>query len=497
MSQSFVIGFDQAHKERGKITNSLSKLAELLDSNGYKCENYAEFPITTENLSPYDIVVFACPDNSRLSRQEIESIKKWVKKGGSLLLLSHAGGDKGRRSNLSELAEEFGMIFENNQVLDKASNLGVENLPTITDFGFPHPITEGISDICFRAGCSLTISSATVTPVFSSGPNAEPFESPLMLACELGEGRIVSIGSYEMFRDKIMGGINYGSHSQLAMNVFSWLRTSKRTQIDSQSQLNVTAEDGIPDASRNDQGRPAIHTTIPEITYSSTVKIKTDEELFKAFEDMLTEMISFKERMLSEFDNLQTNMANLMRVVIAKEEDLIHTQTYSEPPAAQPPQTSPTQVSSGNNPLDNIMASISSLGDNETKNATPANFNPPPTLAPPPNLEPSYVADQNQSISAPSDYSSRIEPTSTDPIEVKPKKTVPPATQKTKEELKAEHESLENKLNSIRNLSAFVEKKFASGNLTQKNYEKQLKKLESDSKKTRYRIDEIEKLLKK
>lgn len=493
MSQSFVIGFDQAHKERGKISNSLSKLAELLDTNGYKCENYAEFPITTENLSSYDIVVFACPDNSRLSRQEIESIKKWVKKGGSLLLLSHAGGDKGRRSNLSELAEQFGMIFENNQVLDKSSNMGVENLPTIKDFGFPHPITEGITDICFRAGCSLTISSATVTPVFSSGPSAEPFESPLMLACELGDGRVVSIGSYEMFRDKIMGGIKYGSHSQLALNVFSWLKTSQRTQVDSQSQSSFTTENGISDTNGNDSStRPTNHSTIPEITYSSTVKIQTDAELFKAFEDMLTEMISFKERMLHEFDTLQSNMANLMRVVIAKEDDLIHIQTHNEPPVVQPPQST-----SGNNPLDNIMQSISSLDGSETKNFKPAKFNPPPNLAPPPRIEPSYVADQNQSISAPSDYSSRNDTITKDPIEVKPKVSVPSATQKTKEELQAEQESLENKLNSIRNLSAFVEKKFASGNLTQKNYEKQLKKLESDSKKTRYRIDEIENLLKK
>ncbi len=492
MTQSFVIGFDQAHKERGKITSSLSKLAKLLNENGAKCENYAEFPITTENLIPYDIIVFACPDNSRLSRQEIVAIKKWVKKGGALLLLSHAGGDKGRRSNLSELAEAFGMIFENNQVLDKTSNLGVENLPTITNFGFPHPITEGITDICYRAGCSLAISSATVSPVFSSGPQAEPCESPLMLACEIGDGRVVSIGSYEMFRDKITGGIKHGSHAQLAKNVFAWLKTVKHPQRTGQSSSTLEVSENAEVPLKNNT-----HSTIPKITYTSNVKIKTDAELFKAFEDMLTELISFKERMLSEFDTLQTNMASLMRVVIAKEEDLLHIQDPNTPPKGPPVQTSSTPINSQGNPLDNIMESISSLNGTDQGKKTPAQFHPPPNLAPPPKMETNYVADPNDSIGAPSDFSSRNESVSKKPLDLKPKAKDPSVIQKTKEELQAEIESLGNKLNSIRNLSAFVEKKFASGNLTQKNYEKQLKKLESDSKKTRFRIDEIENTLTK
>ena len=50
----------------------------------------------------------------------------WVtESGGGLFLLSHAGGDKGRQA-FSELAEEYGMVFENDQVLDTKNN--VQNL---------------------------------------------------------------------------------------------------------------------------------------------------------------------------------------------------------------------------------------------------------------------------------------------------------------------------------------------------------------------------------
>ena len=66
----------------------------------------------------------------------------------------------------------------------------------------------------------------------------------------------------------------------------------------------------------------------------------------------------------------------------------------------------------------------------------------------------------------------------------------------TKEEVQAELESLSNKVKSITNLKGFVEKKFADGKLTKPKYEKQIKKLESDRKKTNVRIKECKEILK-
>ena len=220
------IGFDEAHKERGNLSTNFKTLSSMLNENGFTCYSYAEFPIARNNLAPFDILVLACPDNAKFSKQEIDIIVNWVKtEGGGLLMLSHAGGDKGRRSNLSELAEQFGIIFENDQVLDKVNNMGVENLPLISNFGFPHPINEDISSICYRAGCSLTISNMSVTPVVSSSADAEPVESPLILSTEMGEGRIVAVGSYEMFRDKISGGINVGVRKKAKAT--GYVRTGK------------------------------------------------------------------------------------------------------------------------------------------------------------------------------------------------------------------------------------------------------------------------------
>lgn len=227
-SATFTVGF-YTIKCRGKIDSNYKKLAQVLQENNYNPIKFAEFPLSRNNLASIDILVIPCPDNNKFAKSEIQAIKTWVSQdGGGLLLLSHAGGDKGRRTNLSELSEQFGMIFENNQVLDKYHNLGVENLPFIEEFTIPHPINENLHRIVFRAGCSLSATGMNVTPVISSGPKADPFESPLLLACEDGEGRVVAVGSYEMFRDKISGGINQDDHQQLALNIFSWLKTTHR-----------------------------------------------------------------------------------------------------------------------------------------------------------------------------------------------------------------------------------------------------------------------------
>jgi hypothetical protein len=462
-SPAFIVAFDQAHKERGKISSSLSKLTtEILNKNGFFCEEYSEFPITSKNLRPFDIVVFSCPDNSRISRQEIDALKRWVREeGGGLLLLSHAGGDKGRRSNLSELGEQFGMIFENDQVLDKVNNHGVENLPAISYFPFPHPITENVTDVCYRAGCSLSLSSATITPVISSGPNAEPVEAPLLLAGELGEGRVVAIGSYEMFRDRISGGIKHGSHKQLALNIFNWLKTTKREQIKGMNSApRSTADLSMKNTSSIQQILPGSTPPAPGFptvgkTYESTVKIVANVDVFRAFEDALTEMFSFKERMLTEFDLLQKNLANLMRAVIATEDDLIRVDAQGIPEGKPSVVERFTEY---HNHIETVKPP-----------QTPVTPEEPSSAPPQPTIEP--------------------------PME---KKTEAPVIKPpTKEELEAELESLQNKLKSIKNLKGFVEKKFAGGKLTEPKYEKQMAKLEKDRKKTNKRIKECKKILQK
>ena len=239
---SYHIAFDVAHKPRGRIDENLTELRDFLNSNDFVCYNFLEVPITEDTLLPYDILVFVCPDFSRISSAEIGEIVKWVKNsGGGLLLLSHAGGDRGRGSNLSEISEQFGIVFENDQVLDERVNLGLENIPLISTFNIPHPVTADIGTLCYRSGCSLSIVGSGAFSIADSNESSEPFSCPLICVSEIGNGRVCCIGSYEMFRDKIGGGFQCHDHSDLALNVFKWLVSDYRIEVRSTLDLPTPA----------------------------------------------------------------------------------------------------------------------------------------------------------------------------------------------------------------------------------------------------------------
>jgi peptidoglycan hydrolase CwlO-like protein len=68
--------------------------------------------------------------------------------------------------------------------------------------------------------------------------------------------------------------------------------------------------------------------------------------------------------------------------------------------------------------------------------------------------------------------------------------------EKTQADLKAELENVEGKLSSITNLINFIEKKHDGGKLDDKNYKRQIKKLQNDLDQSKKRIEEIKNELK-
>ena len=492
----FNIGF-YTIKSRGKLSSNYRSLGQVLIEAEYQPMDFTEFPITRDKLALIDILVIPCPDNNKISKDEILAIKSWVTlDGGGLLMLSHAGGDKGRRTNLSELAEKFGMIFENNQVLDKYNNLGVENLPVIDSWAIPHPISQKLTKIVFRAGCSLTISGINVSPVFSSGPNADPFETPLMLASENGEGRVVSLGSYEMFRDKISGGMRQEDHKTLALNIFSWLKTTHREKIKAGLAPKIQPNNLSPEFSPTSSSSSSYNDTpsqygsnlpsnanfgstqdfsgiISPKTFESHVKILAKEDLLNAFEHTLNDFYTLKQRMLQEFEQFETNLALLMKAVLASEKDIIEFQKQSSEPSQADLNTSDIEPES----------------TSEFTNATLSNGQ---------EYDLSEDLNPEESFSEGEDPSTSSEPTP-ESIFADLKALEPPIpkvkTQKTIDELLEEKQNLENKVNSIKNLSAFVEKKFTSGKLKEDEFENQKKKLDKDSDHAQSRLLEIQKLL--
>lgn len=216
-----IVGFDITQKERGRISSNFQTFRKIIEAEHFTCEEFHEFPITFPLIRKFKILIFACPDSSKFKSEEIKALLNYVFEGGNLLLLNHAGGDQGRRTNLGEITSQFGLNFNNDEVLDSLSNLDMESYPLLTSFT-QHPILYHIDNVCYRIGCSLEISTGTIPLVLTSASADPPQKAALGLICH-GKGHIIASGSYEMFQDEVKGGITYQNNIKLLTNILKWL----------------------------------------------------------------------------------------------------------------------------------------------------------------------------------------------------------------------------------------------------------------------------------
>ncbi|MHA1266936.1 MAG: hypothetical protein ACTSRS_16990 [Candidatus Helarchaeota archaeon] len=215
------ICFDTTQNERGKLEENYTTFKELVEKKGYRVESNLEFPITFRQLTHYDIVVFACPDRSKIREFEINELRKYVKCGGGIIIMASSGGDKGRMTNLSEVCDKFGIKFNNDQVFDDQHNYGIRNLAISTSF-IPHPVTDGLELVIIPSSCSLTVSGKAQGVVFSD-EDADPPNAPVIAVSEYGLGRIVVLGSYDTFRDNVRAGIQVIQHRIMLDNILKWV----------------------------------------------------------------------------------------------------------------------------------------------------------------------------------------------------------------------------------------------------------------------------------
>ncbi|MHA1638035.1 MAG: hypothetical protein ACTSUB_08475, partial [Candidatus Thorarchaeota archaeon] len=219
-----LIYFDQTQNERGRLDSTYSELGDLLKDNDYDVEPYTEFMVLPKKIEIAQVIVFGCPNSSKLRQAEIDTLKKFVKSGGSLLLLSLSGGDRGLMNNMSKLGELFGITFENTALKDDRNNAGLPTMPIVNDL-MDHPITTGIKDILVPSGCTLQVASKAKV-IAKTSDMADPALKPVIAVSEFGKGRVMCVSSYEVFRRG--GGFRHPGNKTLAINSFAWL--SKKSQ---------------------------------------------------------------------------------------------------------------------------------------------------------------------------------------------------------------------------------------------------------------------------
>jgi ribosomal protein S15P/S13E len=219
LSRRIRVFFDQTQNERGRLDTTYSTLGNLLTDNDFDAEPYTEFMILAKKIKDAEVLVFGCPNSSKLRPAEIDVLTHYVKAGGGLFLLSLSGGDRGLMNNLSKLSKTFGIEFDNTAVKDERNNAGLPTMPFVSNL-IANPCTEDVQDLLYPSGCSLKVSGSAVV-LASSSEMADPANQPVIAAAEYGKGRVICSGSYEIFRKG--GGLKHAGNKTFAINAIKWL----------------------------------------------------------------------------------------------------------------------------------------------------------------------------------------------------------------------------------------------------------------------------------
>ncbi|MFW9902295.1 MAG: hypothetical protein ACFFDY_13595 [Candidatus Thorarchaeota archaeon] len=245
------IGFDYSHNNKLTIENTtFSDFVQYLFDSDFKLGKI-EAGISFEKLTKYDLFIIGVPHlGSNLDMDEINDLIKYVKEGGSLLVINDGGGDYENKNNLSELTQNFGIRFNSDRLFDD-KNFTIKNShPIIQDFK-KHFITRDISQIIHSNGCSLIIDKSiendqidVITIAFSSENsswhsyfNGEEWQDkseqhlPIIGATHYYLGKIVAIGNLSIFSSLSKSyGISSAENFNLVTNIISWLLNKARSE---------------------------------------------------------------------------------------------------------------------------------------------------------------------------------------------------------------------------------------------------------------------------
>ena len=238
------IGFDHSHNNKLTIeNNAFTDLIQYLFDADFKLGKI-EAGITYEKLNKYDLFIIGVPTlGPDLDTDEIRDLVKYVKDGGSLLVINDGGGDYENRNNLSELTQNFGIKFNSDRLYDNKFFKKENSHPIIQEFK-SHFITRDISQIIHSNGCTLTIdksiedekidvnaiafsSETTSWHRFYTGDEWQDESEqhlPIIGATHYYLGKVIAIGNLSIFSSLSESyGVKSPGNFKLVSNIISWL----------------------------------------------------------------------------------------------------------------------------------------------------------------------------------------------------------------------------------------------------------------------------------
>ncbi|MFX0023039.1 MAG: hypothetical protein ACFE9S_12000 [Candidatus Hermodarchaeota archaeon] len=219
MNGKATIALDYSHNNILTIeSSSFGDFTQFLFTSGYKLGKIETGFNSINELKKYNTIILATPKNIKLQPNEIQILEKYVKDGGSLLIVSSTGGDYTNSTNLNELTTKFGFEFVSDEINDSVNYVNLQKRPIINTFK-PHVITEDLKKVVFSSSCSTKIldfvedeKNIKIDWLLKSGLNCwrkrydgeywieeDSPKIPLMVVVEYYKGKVVGFGNFSIF----------------------------------------------------------------------------------------------------------------------------------------------------------------------------------------------------------------------------------------------------------------------------------------------------------
>ncbi|MBL7968268.1 MAG: hypothetical protein JNK09_14795 [Prolixibacteraceae bacterium] len=178
--------------------SGFSQLGALFQNRGAKLTTVSTKP-TAQSMKGVDVYIIVDPDTTKenptpnyVDAADVKFLKKWVSKGGVLLLMANDGPNC-EFTHFNQLASEFGFRFSPqtlNPVINRQWEQAAEtNLPD-------HPLFKGVNKIYMKEVGPITVSKQA-KPVLKDG------EAIFIAETQFGKGYVLAVGDPWLYNEYI------------------------------------------------------------------------------------------------------------------------------------------------------------------------------------------------------------------------------------------------------------------------------------------------------
>ena len=236
--QRKTILFDLNHNEMLTLGEEFHDFLKLLQNLNLKIIKNEDKDLTKKNLEDVDVLVLGNPINDYFSNIEIKDVVNFVRVGGNLMLVSEYGADFLQKTNLNDLASNFGIIFEKNLIKEQNSrNQNCSSILHIQEFP-SHEIVSGLREVIIGGACSLFLKKGA-KPLIQTrkndiwseiyNNNSEEWtkdkeqQHTIVAYSNFGQGKVIALGDIDIFCSDDNIGINSLDNHKFLQNTINWL----------------------------------------------------------------------------------------------------------------------------------------------------------------------------------------------------------------------------------------------------------------------------------